>query len=179
MGRRPQGSHCREGHALKRIFQAFLLLALIAIAFLTYRFLFPGDEARIRKVLERAAIAGSVTGNEGDLGRLTKAAELASICTKDIQVTVDAVGLRGGLEGRDSVRNAAMRFGTTFGNYRIQLANIHFRELAETSAKVTLTARFEGAAPAEIDAQEFAIGFQKVDGNWLIARVETVRLLKR
>ena len=95
------------------------------------------------------------------------------------QVRVDAVGLRGGIDGRDQVRNAGVQLGTTFGTYRIVPANVQIREITADQAKVSLTARFEGSAPADIDAQEFAITFRKQGGKWRIGMVETVRLLRR
>lgn len=164
---------------MKRALQAFAILLLLAGLFFGYRWLFPGDEAQIREIIRRASAAASVTRDEGQLGRLTKAAELASICTEDIQVKVDAVGLRGGLEGRDQVRTAGIQLGTAFGTYRILPANIEFRDRTSNQARVTLTARFEGSAPADIDAQEFSITFRKQGTRWLIAKVETMHLLKR
>lgn len=164
---------------MKRILQVAALLLLLAGAFIVVRWLFPSDESQIRDVIRRAAVAASVTKEEGQLGRLTKAAELASLCTEDIQVRVDAIGLRGGLEGRDQVRSAGVQLGTTFGTYRIVPANIQVRELSEDKAKVSMTARFEGSAPADIDAQEFVLHFRKQGGKWRIGLVETVRLLRR
>lgn len=164
---------------MKRILQVAALLLLLAGVFVVVRWLFPSDESQIRDIIRRAAVAASVTREEGQLGRLTKAAELASLCTEDIQVRVDAIGLRGGLDGRDQVRSAGVQLGTTFGTYRIIPANVQIRELSDDKAKVSMTARFEGAAPADIDAQEFALHFRKQGGKWRIGLVETVRLLRR
>lgn len=179
MGRRSQGPDRGKGDSLKRSLQVAALLLILVGAFFVVRWLFPSDESQIQEVIRRAAVAASVTKDEGQLGRLTKAAELASLCTEDIQVRVDAVGLRGGLDGRDQVRNAGVQLGTTFGTYRIVPANIQVRELSVDQAKVSLTARFEGSAPADIDAQEFALSFRKHGGKWRIGKVETVRLLRR
>ena len=164
---------------MKRWASGVLAVLGLVLVFLVWRHFFPGDEARIRQVIARAAKAGSVAGNEGDLGRTIKAADLASLCTSDISVKVDALGMRGGLDGRDQVRMAAMQLGNTFGNYRIVPGEIVVREIGDGSARVTLTASFEGGTPADFNAQEFELGFRKVEGRWLIARVETVRALRR
>lgn len=164
---------------MSRLLPLAALLGVLLIAFFTWKVFFPGDEAKIRKVLDTVARAASVTPNEGSLGRLTKAAELAALCTANVEIRVDALGMRGGLDGRDEVRSAAMNLGNSFGTYRIITGEVRIRDLSADQARVTLTARFEGSVPADISAQEFELRFKKVEGRWLIQRVQTLQALRR
>lgn len=169
----------REGDQVKRWASAVLVVVLVVAAVFAWRWMFPSDEARIRKVIADAARAASVVGNEGALGMTLKAAELASFCTENASVRVNALGVHGGLDGRDQIRQAAMQFGTTFGNFRVRPAGVQFVEQADSTARVTMTVTFEGAAPADINAQEFEVTFSKVGKRWLIAKVTTISTLRR
>jgi hypothetical protein len=158
----------------------FGLVALLVAGWVAWRLLFPDEEARVRRVVERVATAASFTGQEGDLGRLTKAADVASYFTGDANIRVEILGgLHGSLDGRDEIRTAAMAAMSAYGNARIRAFDVIVRLDGSDRAQVNLTASMETAGGKDFTAQEFKLEFRKVDGKWLIARVESVRTLQR
>lgn len=163
---------------LKRLAILAALGAVIALL----RFFFPGNEAEIRRTLNRAARLASFEGNEGSLGRLSQAAELASLCTSDVVVRLDWLGgVYGGLDGRDAVRNAAISAANFATRFQIRALDIEFRSIDPPNARVRMALSADGdAAPSrEINAQEFECTLRKVGRKWRIARVETVKTLQR
>ena len=83
-----------------------LLAGILSAAIALFLWLRPSDEHRVRQLLYQCARLASSQGTEGELGRLTKVSQLAAHVTKDVRVRLDWLGgLRGGLDGRDSVRN--------------------------------------------------------------------------
>ena len=65
-----------------------IALGVIAatLAFYGYRSLFPDDEGKIRDVLGRITAALTVSGEEGDVGRLARIAALSSDLAEDVLV---------------------------------------------------------------------------------------------
>lgn len=149
-----------------------------ALAFYGYRSLFPDDEGQIREVLDRVAAAMTVSGEDGDVGRLARIAALASDVAPD--ATVEGGAHPEPLTGRDAIIAAAVRVAGAIGDLQLQLVDIEVGfEAGHRQALVHLTAEahFKAAGESGIDARELDIVFRKSGGRWLIATVLPVDTL--
>lgn len=163
----------------------FLGVAILALVALWWwrDALFPGDEVRIRKSLEALAGEVSFEPNEGGIaaGRRISSAVGRFSPTAEVQLEILGAGsfrLTGGGEIQQTLwaaRRGARRLRVRF-----------FDILATVSpggrtadARLTATAEAQGNRSNQegFEAMEFRLQLQKVDGNWLISRVDTVQAL--
>lgn len=157
------------------------LLGLLGVAgFWAWHWLFPSAEQVIRKDLKELAKAASITTNEGALARLANARKLSSFFSHDAQITIDVPGRSlQTLNGQDDIQQAAMGVRAIFN-----VLKVHFIDVVVTvgadkqSALVDLTATATLPGEQIPEVQELELRFKKLDHNWLITRVVTVRTLR-
>lgn len=157
-----------------------VLLAVIAAGFGAWRYVFPGDEARIRAVLHRVAEAATAGAAEGSVARLSRAAAIRDELAPD--VTVDAGAPVPRLSGREAVVGAAARMGGTVRNLEIRFPDISVAvgsDQQSAVAVVTAEAHFDGSDGRRFEARELEIDFKRVDGNWVIAAVSVISPIRR
>lgn len=136
----------------------------------------PTEESRVRRVVTSAAAAATFAGNEGALGRLTKAAEVAALCTDDFSMRIELLGGRtGGLSGRDQVRQLVTAAATECGSYQIRIHDLGIRAITGDEARVEVTVSTTGCGQRDFDAQEFEIRLRRQGTSWRMASVRSVR----
>jgi hypothetical protein len=165
---------------LKRWLLRGLLLAIVAgAAFWGWRLWFPGPEQIIRKQLAELARLASVAPNEAPLKKLAAAQELAGLFTKDVDISVDVPGRSTfTINGREEVRETALgtrSMGTTF---TVEFVDVEVTVAPDRqNAVVRLTAKANVPGETMPQVQELKLEFKKVDNDWLVHHVETVRTL--
>ena len=157
--------------------RVLLVVLLIAAGWLCWRVFFPSPERVIRKRLLELAKAASFGPNESPLAQVANAANLTSFFTEDVEITIDLRGYsRQTFSGRATLLEAARgaRFG--LGSLQVEFVDIQVAvDPGKTSANVTLTAK--GKVRGDLQVQELKLVLKKVDGDWLISNVETVKTL--
>ena len=156
-------------------------LALAALAVWGWRVLFPNPERVIRKRLGELAAIGSFQANESAMAKLYNAKKLGSFFTPDVTVSVDIPG-RGlhTLNGRDSLEQAAVVFRQNVAAVKVEFLDITITFAADKqSAVANLTGKATVGGERDFSVQEFNFKLKKVDGQWLIYAVESVKTLSQ
>jgi ketosteroid isomerase-like protein len=166
---------------MKIVRRIFALLALLALGLWLWSVLFPGPEKIIRKQLAAVAEVASFAGNEGPLSKASNAAKLAGYVSVNTQVTFDAPGHgQQILSGRDEIQQFALGVRSTLGSLAVEFLDVNVTLAADKqSATVDLTARVKVGGESSSYVQEMKFVLKKMDGQWLIVRVETVKTLSR
>jgi hypothetical protein len=166
---------------LKKLLLGILVVLLGLGGWWAWQKLFPGDEVKIRHLLEQTAQAASFGGEQKPLTRLAGAGELAGCFTADVLVKIEALGgYLSAIRGRAQVQQLAL-------SARNQMASLNVRfegaiiEVAEDgrTATVQLTVIARGSGMQEPLEHPLRMSLRKVDGDWLIAGVESVSVLQR
>jgi len=165
---------------VKHLQRLLLLLAAAALAWWLYGVFFPAPEKLIRQRLDKVAELASFTGKEGNLARVAAVTQLVDCFSSTVQVRVDSPAhAEHTLSGKDEIREAllAVRAG-------LRALDVQFRDPQitlngdRTAAFVHLTAEARIGTDRELFVQELKLGLERLDGQWLVARLETVRTLR-
>jgi len=151
--------------------------AVVILGFLAWRWLFPPDEVVIRKVVKTALAAASWEQGAGNLGRLAAANRLMGLCTPEIEILLETRGARSSrIQGRDDLRQAvlAMRGQVAWLEVTVDDVEVALSDTGE-GATVLLAATVRGEGASEPILQDYKLAMRKIDGEWLIDRVEPVR----
>jgi hypothetical protein len=161
------------------VLRGVLLVMAGALAIWGWLVFFPSPEQAIRKQVAGLAQAASFSGKESPLAQLSKIRRLGDHCTLDVQVTVDVPGYsRESLTGRDAVMQAAAGARSVARSFSVDFVDVVVKVGADkTSAVVNLTAKGKVSGERDWLVQELQFTLQKVNGDWLISRAETVKTL--
>ena len=156
-----------------------IAVALTALWF-GWRWVFPNDEAQIRAVLERIADAVGSGADEGEVGRIARAASIRK--ELDPQVAVDAGPPFTRLTGRDTLIGTAVRVNSRVRDLEVQFDDVQVSVAPDReTAKVYLTAAayFRDQRGGQgLDARELDITFRRLEGHWVVSAVALVRTLE-
>jgi len=166
---------------MKFLRRLFAWLVLLGLGFWLWSALFPGPEKVIRKQLNRVARTVSFTANEGLLTRAAKLAEFEAYFSSDVQVDLDTpVSGRQTYTGRNEVVGGAASARKFVGALQVEFLDMAVALAADKlSAIVDLTAKGKVPGEREFYVQEMKFVLKKINGKWLIVRVETVKTLSR
>ena len=164
---------------MKRVVQAVLLIAIVGLGFWLWTVFFPSPEKVIRSRLNALAKAVSFDSRGGVLAQALNAQKVGDFFTTDVDVEITTSGYEPmSIHGRDEVVQAAMAARSRLSALKVKFldANITF-DADQQGAKVNVTGQADIPNQRDISAQEFNFMMKKVDGKWLIYRVETVKTL--
>ncbi len=138
--------------------------------------LWPNEERRVRRVIEGLAQDASFTGGEGNISRIAKVNAIANRFTVDAELHVDqVVRVESALRGRETIQGVLMVAAPAMGAVQVDVHDVQVRLGGDDTAQVTMTASAKtGGRQGDFNAQEFELQMRKVEGKWLIARVEAV-----
>ena len=175
---------------LKTVWTAGLVLVVLVVLAVGYRW-WASDERAITRQLDALAGALSVTGQEGELGPITRIAALRKVLAPDLQVSAvpapSVSGMGAGtpmtLVGRDQALALVSRWIPPPGGMTVAFVDVDVsvgddRVSAEVSCTATVTSRPTSGERA-IEAHELSMRLTKTDGTWLLARVQTEDPLAR
>jgi hypothetical protein len=154
-----------------------LLTLVLGIGLLAWRFFFPGPERVIRKRMDEIAKLASFQANEGPLARVANVQKLTSFFSGDVEVMLDVRGNQAQtFSGRATLLQAAMGVRTALSSLTVEFLDVNVAvDPDKMSAVVHLTAK--GKVPGDMQVQELKMILKKIDGDWLITRIETVKTL--
>jgi hypothetical protein len=156
------------------------LLAALSLGFLGFSWLFPPPQKVIRKQLVAVARLASFDVNEAPLAKLANSQKLGSYFADRVELALDLPG-RGQqvIGGREELIQTA-----TSARMQLSSLNIQFPDIVVTVASDKRTAEANVTVKAIIGGQremyieEMRFSLEKIRGDWLIHRIESVNTLK-
>jgi len=159
--------------------RAILAIVVLAIGFWLWTVLFPSPQRAIRKRLGALAKSASFARNESPVAVGYNAQKLAGFFTSDVEIKVDLPGRPGAiLSGRDELVQAAIASRAVSGSLKVEFFDVEVivaSDKQSAEAKLTLRARISG----DTLVQELKLLLNKMEGDWRIKRLETVKTLSR
>jgi hypothetical protein len=136
----------------------------------------PTEEKRIRKAILGMADDATFTGREGNFAKLAKVESLSGRFAVDADIRVEqVVNIDAGLHGRESIRQVLTAGLPLIGSMSVEVHDLQVEVGDEPTAKAKLTASAKaGGGKGDLSAQEFELDLTKVEGKWLIRRLEAV-----
>ena len=158
---------------MNRIQLTFGILLLLAAGFILKSCL-SGEEAQIRAHLSKLEDLVSFSDAESRLQSVAKAKRLSELFAENVSVELNMSGFQHTQAGgREEVMQAALAARNQIGALKASFHDITV-QLAEDeqSAQVEATGRAELANRDSSGVEDFVFYLRKVDGAWLIERVE-------
>jgi SnoaL-like domain len=164
---------------LRRSVAALFLLGVLAAVFWGYRTFFPGDETKIRRLLEKIAALASFPPQEPAVTRLSKANRLSDCFAPDVSIQLDLMGFDPvTINGRDELLQLILAARSTLSSATVQFLDIHVKvEPDRQSATALLVAKGRITGERDFIAPEFKVRLRKMDKRWLITHAESSRSL--
>jgi len=141
--------------------------------------LFPSPEKVIRRRLLELARTASSSANETDLIRLAAARSVAGFFAThvELKLTVPELGQHDSLE-REEITQMVMMARSRAGGLKVTFPDINVTVAPDQqSAVADLTVEANIAGERDRLLQEMKFTLRRMDGQWLITRVETVQTL--
>lgn len=166
---------------MQKSFRILLALALIAAGFWGWRMLFPSPEKVIRSRLSTLAKTVSSESGQGTISQAYNLQKIPDFVTPDIEIDFDVRGYPPiVINGREDLMQAVMLFKSHRTRIKVEFldVNIAFSQ-DQQSAVANLTCKVTPSDDRDFMVQEANFHFKKVDGQWLIYKVETVKTLSQ
>ena len=164
---------------MKTAFRLVLLAAVCGLGFWLWTVLFPGPEKIVLKKIGGLAATATVNANDSNLARAGKAVRLAGFFATDAQIVINIPDLAShNVSGRDEIKERAMAGFASIPSLKVQFFDATATVGPDKqTADVSCTVRISTSNSKDFGVQELHFQFKKIDGNWLISRVETVKTL--
>ena len=164
---------------MKNLFRLILVAALAVLVWWGWGKLFPQDEAIIRKRVSRVASLMTFDGKEGNIAKYANVEELANLFDMEVEVVIDTPGYSQQiLTGRTDLRQRAFAARSAVSSLEVNFLDLNVTlDPNRTNATVFLTGQAKTPNDRDGFVQELKFLLRKVEGKWLIYRVETVRTL--
>lgn len=156
-------------------------LALIGLGIWAWWLLFPSPERVIRSRLNKLSRIVSFTAQEGGISKAYNAQKLIDYFTPEVEISIDAPRYpRQNISARQELIQGLLWAQSNLGSLKVEFIDISVSVGADQQ---TATANLVGKATigkdADFNVQELNFLLKKVEGKWLIYRIETVRSLSR
>ena len=164
---------------MKIVLRLILLAALAALGVWLWTVLFPSPEKVIRRRLVELARTVSSSPNESDLTRLAAARNVAGFFSAhvELKLTVPELGQRDSMD-REEIPPMVVTARSRAGGLQVKFPDINVTVAPDKrSAVADLTVEANISSERDRLLQEMKFTLQKIDGQWLITRVETVQTL--
>ena len=164
---------------MKIVFRLVLVIAVAALGFWLWTVFFPSPEKVILKRISSLAATATFNANDGNLTRAAKATSLVDYFSPDAEIVLDGSDLGNRtLSGRDEIRETTLGVFGGLKMLKVQFLDVTVRVGADAqTADVNCTAKVNTGDSKDYGVQELHFQLKKVDGHWLITRVETVKTL--
>jgi hypothetical protein len=164
---------------MKIVFRIVLFAALAALGVWLWTTLFPGPKKVIRQRLTELARTVSFSPNESDWARAAAARSLAGFFSTNVELNVELPELtRYHLMDREEIARAALFARSKAEGLKVRFLDINVTVVPDKqSAVADLTVEANVSGEADPMVQEMKFTLHKIDGQWLITRIETVHTL--
>jgi hypothetical protein len=164
---------------MKIVLRLVLLAVVAAIVFWLWTIFFPSPEKVILQKIASLATTATFGPADGNLTRANKVSNLIGYFSTDAEISIDApeLGSRT-LSGRDEIRDLARSGAAGLAALDVQFLDVSVRLGAgKTTADVSCTGRVNAGDKKDYVVMELHFQLKKIDGDWLITRVQTVKTL--
>ena len=157
------------------------LAGVAALAVWVWIALHPSPEKLIVNQLAGAAHAVSFGPGEGYLAKLAGAQRVGKFFSTNVEVQIDVPGHHEHrLAGRAEIQQAALAARASLKGLSVTLPDVTVIVNADgESAVADLALEARVAGETDMMVQEMKFALRKIDGRWLIVKVETVRTLSQ
>ena len=164
---------------MKIVFRLVLLAAAAAACVWLWTFLFPGPEKIISKQLARVAAEASFQSGENPFITANRAESFASRFGTNVEININVPELgQHDFVGRPEITQTMVGVRSRVGSLKVEFLDVSVTVGPDKqSATASLTVKAQTAYDRNYLVQEMKVTFQKIEGDWLITRVETVRTL--
>jgi len=164
---------------MRIVLRLLLVAALVALGFWLWTVLFPGPEKLIRKRIAEVARLASIAPGEGLVTQGLRIQSLVNCFDPHAELTFDLPGRsQYTIAGRDEMTEHAGAARRNFRSLKVELLDPNLALSPDKqSAVVDLTAKVKLPDERDFIVQEMKFTLKKINGEWLIIRVETVRTL--
>ncbi len=164
---------------MKKVFKIFVLAALVALGVWLWMVFFPSPEKVIRHRLSKLAEQVSFSPDEGSLARIAGAQGVGGFFSTNVEVNINVPGHEQfSLISREEITQATLASRMKVNGLVVKFPDVIVTVMPDklnATANITLEATLAGDADTIV--QELKVTLQKIDGQWLITHVETVRTL--
>ena len=165
---------------MKIIVRILLLAALAGLGLWLWTILFPSPEKLVLEKISSLATTATINANDGNFVRAGKVSNLIGYFSSDAQIVLEISGVgQGALNGRDEIREAAAHGFTGLKSLNVKFLDATAKIGADRqSAEVNCTAEVQIGDSKELGVQELVFQLKKIDENWRITRIESVKTLQ-
>jgi hypothetical protein len=158
---------------------AIVLVASGGVGFWAYGVLFPSPEKVIRRQLLELARSASYDSNESALARLANAQKVIGFFSSDAEIRFDSPGHgQQSLDGRDEILQAIMAVKSAVKSIKVEFPDVVVRLVpGKNKALADVTVRGTVSGERDLYIQEMNFHLEKIEGRWLVKRVEPVKTL--
>jgi len=159
-----------------------VIVLLAALAGVLWWFLFPSDARQVRSQLKETAKLVSVPTGESLLARATRANNVADNFSPAPELILDRseIGRPRLITSREEIRQYFLGAHSQLVGTRVELLDITVAVDTKTeTAHAELTAKVTHAGQSEVWAWPVRVEAVKVEGEWLVSRVETFEVIER
>ena|SRR5436190_8947613 len=164
---------------MKWVARILLILLVVGVALWVWWRFFPSAETAVRRQLQEDARLASFSQGESAISKGLAINSLMDDCTDDIEISVDIQGYqRQSMSGKDELRPSAIIVRAHLTSLKVEFLDMNI-DLApnKQTAIVDLTAKIRIPGEQEFFPQELKFTMKKVNGKWLIRKIETVKTL--
>ena len=164
---------------MQKSFRVLAAAALIGLGLWGWFVLFPSPEKVIRSRLNNLARTISFEPADGTIARGYSAQKAAGFFTTNVEINVEAQGMEAlHFNGRDEIQQAALGAARFLRGLKVEFLDINLTLAADQqSAKANLTGKWTPTGDRDFGVLEFNFLLRKVNGTWLIYRVDSVKTL--
>jgi len=164
---------------MKILVRLLLLAALILLGIWLRSVLFPSPEKLVRKRIAELARLASFSPGEGLVKQGLRLHSLGNCFAAKVEVAIDLPGNQHHeFADRDEITQSALLARQNLRWLKIELLDPNVAlSLDKESAMVNLTVRVRFPDQKDLIVQELKFSLKKIDREWLIIRIETVRTL--
>jgi hypothetical protein len=164
---------------MRMILRWILLAALLALGVWLWTVCFPSPEKIIRRRLLELARTASSSPGESDLTRLAAAHSVAGFFSTQVELklVIPELGQRDSMD-REEIVQVVLMARSRAGGLKVAFPDINVIVAPDRqSAVADLTVEANIAGERDSLLQEMKFTLRRMDGRWLITRVETVQTL--
>ncbi|MGZ8899121.1 MAG: hypothetical protein ACXW3Z_03420 [Limisphaerales bacterium] len=163
---------------MKSVRTLITVLAVGAMAFGIYYFLFPPAEKVIRKRLTRLAEAIS-SRPQGNIATMANVNRIGSFFHPNVSITVEGFGTElASVQGRGELTQVALAARQRPGGISVEFYNVEINVSGKTNATATATAMIKLNDDPNANVQDVQLAFEKYDRDWLIRSAAPSKSLK-
>ena len=162
---------------MKMSFRVLGVILLVLLGVWLWTILFPSPQKIIRQRLEAVAQGVSFEPGESTLVHLAGASGLGDYFATNAEINVEVpTRERFIIAGRSEITRAALSARSAFSSLKVKFLDVSVTVASDRqSASVDLTVDATISDQKDFLVQEMKILVRKINGQWLITRVETAR----